>query len=98
MNETIWRKLWVLVLIANDVPPREAHNAFFAMHGNQTIDLNKDPIADALVLFPELKKNKTGGEENVRTSIASARSDGLLQQPRIAGIRNTEAHAATSAV
>lgn len=94
MNEIIWHKLWVLVLIANDVPPREAHQAFFAMHGNQPIDLNKDPIADALMLFPK----KEGGGEDVRTDIAGARPDGLLQQPWTAGNRDTAAHAATSTV
>jgi hypothetical protein len=97
MNETIWHKLWVLVLIANDVPPSEAHRAFFAMHGNQPIDLNKDPIADALVLFPQ-RKAKAGGKEDGRTDIASARSDGLLQQSWPVGIRNAAAHAATSTV
>jgi hypothetical protein len=50
MNESIWHKLWTLVLIANDVPPREAHAAFHFLYSNQSIDLNKDPIADALTL------------------------------------------------
>jgi len=52
MTDTIWKKLWLLTLVANDVEHDEAQHAFSVLYGNQAIDLNADPIAEALILLP----------------------------------------------
>ncbi|WP_293778073.1 hypothetical protein [uncultured Oxalicibacterium sp.] len=53
MNDSTWHKLWILALLAHGFSTREAHHAFYVLHGNQPIDLKRDPISDALVLLPE---------------------------------------------
>jgi hypothetical protein len=65
MTETTWHKLWLLALIANDVPQREAHVAFYERYGNQPIDLNIDPIADALALLPNWKSDVTPARSHI---------------------------------
>ena len=52
MTKALWQKLWLLVLIANDMPVNDAHAAFNDLYGNQPIDLNLDPIAAALAVLP----------------------------------------------
>jgi hypothetical protein len=76
MTDTIWKKLWLLALVANDMEPADADHMFNVLYGNQTIDLNKDPISDALMLIP----TKSNGGNCVRTNFTGARPDGLLQQ------------------
>jgi hypothetical protein len=52
MSESEWHRIWVLVLVEGGIALRDAHHAFFVCYGNQLIDLNKDPIFDALTLVP----------------------------------------------
>jgi hypothetical protein len=95
MTETIWRKLWLLVLVANDVPHIEAQQAFNVIYGNQDIDLNKDPIFDALILIPN---QQTIEDTNVRSNFAGTRFDGLLQQSRTAGVDHLGQDAASATI
>jgi hypothetical protein len=78
MTHATWQRLWILVLLANGYTPQEAHHIFDVLYGNQTMDLNKDPIADAIALVPKATAIKGG--EDVRANFSSEGFDGLLQQ------------------
>jgi len=53
MTDAIWKKLWMLTLVAYNVEAAQARQAFDVLYGNQAIDLYKDPISDALMLVPQ---------------------------------------------
>lgn len=81
MTEASWHRLWLLALLANGYTTREAHSAFYTLYGNRALDLNNDPIADALAL---VQRAANVGGKNVRSDISSQRLDGLLHQSRAA--------------
>lgn len=76
VNEDKWHEAWVEILVAKGVSTRDAHNAFFVFYGNREIDLNKDPVLDALVLVPTAIRRQREPND-ARTNISSKRFDGL---------------------
>jgi hypothetical protein len=43
MSESEWHQAWIAALIAEGMPRREAHQAFFSRYANQPIDLTQNP-------------------------------------------------------
>jgi len=57
MTDREWRDIWVRTLVEYGISNGDADQAFNAMYGNQSFDINADPVADAiqLVAFPTVE-------------------------------------------
>jgi hypothetical protein len=57
MTDREWKAKWIRALVDYGVSNAEADEAFIAMYGNQSFDINADPVADALqlVAFPTME-------------------------------------------
>jgi hypothetical protein len=79
MDEQKWHDTWIATLIGNGFSQRQAHHIFFVCYGNQTLDLSKDPIADASMFVPTVAGEMTG-DPNGWPNLLDSGFDGLSRE------------------